>query len=275
MKNRINQSNKIEELKFENELKKIKLSLEHGAEFINLTDENIPAEIESEFLNHVEQFEKAQSESKRIQIYDFIGRPEYKALHSIPEAFISFELEGLLEILGGNQISIDSICEVDDAEMYRFITEELFFEETDDIRIEGMMHCFIYEEFHPNDDYDIRRTCSGLIETLFDKMSGLDSRFMDLADEIEIFHKFLMKEDFIVKVNEFRDSYSSINLFCFVMTAVHIEEARAHVRFEIEYSLKIEGTEELVCFSEQGELGLVKDFEFWFINRICIPGLNL
>lgn len=48
--------------------------------------------------------------------------------------------------------ALDFLCDVDDAEAYRFITEELMDEEIDDIRIEGLRHCFIYEEFHPNTD---------------------------------------------------------------------------------------------------------------------------
>ena len=39
---------------------------------------------------------------------------------------------------------------------YRFITEELFEHEMDDVHVKGMFTHFTYEEFHPNHDYDLR-----------------------------------------------------------------------------------------------------------------------
>jgi hypothetical protein len=39
--------------------------------------------------------------------------------------------------------------------LYRFIAEELFFHEMNNVRVKGMVTCFIYEEFHPNAKLDI------------------------------------------------------------------------------------------------------------------------
>ncbi|MBK6536623.1 MAG: hypothetical protein IPG09_02205 [Ignavibacteria bacterium] len=41
-----------------------------------------------------------------------------------------------------NGIVLDTLCDYEDEVIYKFITEELFREETNNIRIEGMRHCF-------------------------------------------------------------------------------------------------------------------------------------
>ncbi|MBP6335908.1 MAG: hypothetical protein KA444_10600 [Bacteroidia bacterium] len=271
MKNNIRQ--KYEELKFENEIKKIKLSLEHGAKFMDQTEGNIPPEIESEFLDYVQQFEIAQQNCKSIQVYDFIGRPEYKLLTAIPEASLSDELKRLLDILADNQVFIDTIYEVEEAELYRFITEEFFFEETDDIRIEGMMHCFIYEEFHPNDPKDINRMCNEILERVFDKKSNLDGLDFSLAERVEIDHKVLKKKDFIKKLNEIREFFGSLNLVSLVINSVLVDSDTACAKYEIEYSSKVEGVDKLVSHSGEGEFGLINEYGSWSVNRLSIPGL--
>ena len=55
-----------------------------------------------------------------------------------------------MNILNKNSIQLDTICDVEEREIYRFVTEELFSHKMDNMRIPGMMACFIYEEFHPN-----------------------------------------------------------------------------------------------------------------------------
>jgi len=53
--------------------------------------------------------------------------------------------------------------------LYRFITEELFKEELDDIKIEGMTHHYIYEEFHPNHEHDIKNRCKEFLDEFLNK----------------------------------------------------------------------------------------------------------
>lgn len=164
----------FERLKRENEEKKKKLESEHGANFFTPDNgDEIDPMIENIFLNNIKEFENADNSSKRIKIYDFIGRPQFRNVVEIPNSEISQELEKVMILLNKYQIELSTICDVNDRELYRFITDELFEAETDDVKVEGMMSCFIYEEFHPNHNYDIRRICSDFMndfikrETLF------------------------------------------------------------------------------------------------------------
>jgi len=51
--------------------------------------------------------------------------------------------------------------------IYKFITEELFDHEMDDIMLPGFVHHFIYEEFHPNHEYDYAGTPKSLTTISF------------------------------------------------------------------------------------------------------------
>jgi hypothetical protein len=64
---------------------------------------------------------------------------------------------------------VDFINEVDDREAYRFITEELLDEMMDDIRIPEMYSHFTYEEFHPNDEADIKQCAEEFMHAFFER----------------------------------------------------------------------------------------------------------
>jgi len=49
----------LEKIRLENEIKKIKLSLEHGMDLSHsYTDEELPPEVEGAFLDHIKQWEE-------------------------------------------------------------------------------------------------------------------------------------------------------------------------------------------------------------------------
>lgn len=275
MKKKINLKKSLEQLKFENELEKIKLKLKHGTDFNENPNDCFPPEIEREFLKYVDQFEVAYKDSKVIPVYEFIGRPAFKKLSEILEENVSGELENLKNFLFENRIIIETICPVDDSELYRFITEELFFEEVDDIRIGGMNQVFIYEEFHPNHDYDISSSCQEFIETLFNKERKFDASFNDLAFELLSRGELVLQEEFIKRLDEFRDSYSEMKLKKIEINSIAFEDDKANVSFDVTFSLTIDSACEKTNISGSGEFGLIFDFGFWGINSVSIPGIRL
>jgi len=172
-----NNEDELEKLRMENELKKAKLILEHGAIFSESGESKISPEIENEFLKNIEAFERSFHNSEQIALYDFIHRPEYTLVDEIPESAIGAELAKIMNTLHENEINLDTLCEVPDKELYRFITEELFQHEIDNMRIPGMRTCFIYEEFHPNHDYYISETCKDGIKFFM----GKETQFYNYA----------------------------------------------------------------------------------------------
>ncbi len=122
-----------------------------------LEDELLLARIEDEFdeewEDFLEEFDQKRANAKRILLHDYINNPQIIPLGILPTTEIESELDRLLNILAEHNIYIDFLGKVDSTEAYRFITEELLNEEVEDIRIEGMNQHFIYEEFHPSDEY--------------------------------------------------------------------------------------------------------------------------
>lgn len=146
-----------ENLNAENELLKIKLKSEFGMKDMN---SQLPAELENEWLNYIYNFEKLHKEAKEISIYERLGKPEYKKIADLNNEEVTSELSRLLNLMEENNLILNFLCDYDDRIKYEFITEELFAEEIEDVRIEGMMTNFIYEEFHQNHEYDIKEAVS-------------------------------------------------------------------------------------------------------------------
>ena len=150
-----------EKLKAENDFLKMKIMLEHGAEFHTPGEENpeLSPEIENEFLNSIIEFEKQFQQRKTITIFDKIGRPQhFKPVNNIPGDSIDAEWNNLLEYMQEYGVDLSACSpKITARELYRFTTEELFKHETDDINIPGMMNGFIYDEFYPDYEYDNTR----------------------------------------------------------------------------------------------------------------------
>jgi hypothetical protein len=138
-----------ENLRIENEILKIKMQAEHGA--IVGVSHDIPPEIEHEFLRSVEAFEQASQIANFIKVYDFIGRPEFRKAADLSPAEVESELNRITDLLKQKNIILNPIGNFEPMLMYKFITEELFDQETEDFILPGWCKNFIYEEFQPDE----------------------------------------------------------------------------------------------------------------------------
>ncbi len=249
----------IEKLRMENELKKAKLMLEHGAIFSESEEGKISPEIENEFLKNIEEFERSFHNTEQITLYDFIHRPEYILVDEIPDSAIGAELAKLMNALQENDINLDTLCEVKDRELYRFITEELFPHEIDNIRIPGMRTCFIYEEFHPNHEYDIRNHCTDGIKAYLNKENDFYTTF------------FTQKAESDPWLKHFRDAFTSFSIEQFGITDLSFDEENAMVSFTIDFTASIEGSSEKQHYQGNGTIELVYWYDFWCIEKIHFP----
>ena len=252
--------NELERLKRENEIKKLKLMLEYGMKVpVESLNKDIPPQVESQFLDNVMEFEKAFHHSERIMIYDFIGKPDYRKSESIPDSEITVELDRIMQLLNENQISLDTLCEVDDRVLYHFITEELFLTETDNMKIKGMISHFTYEEFHPNHEYDIRNNCNWFIESFLNKESDFYTTY--LTKEAEGNSWF----------GNFRKAFSSFERESFEITNIQFDELSSKVEFNITFSGIIDGSNQIESFSGPGKIELLFRWDYWCVQAITLP----
>ncbi|MBL0339810.1 MAG: hypothetical protein IPP71_02180 [Bacteroidetes bacterium] len=250
-----------EQLRMENEIRKLKLQLEFGVGFHSIDPEcPIPPHIEKIFLDNMEQFEKAHQAAKPVKVYDFIGNPQYRKAEALSESEISYELKRVKDILEKNWISCDSVYDTDDRSIYKFITEELFFHEIDDVRIPGLVLHIIYEEFHPNHECEIEEKCRTFFNVFLEK--EFDTIFFDEEHEQE-------NQDYL---SDFRNSFVRFDIIEFQQESITIKEDKAEAVFKLDFSASLEGFGCKQEFSGYARIHLNCQYEWWHITRICLPG---
>lgn len=194
-----NKKNK-EELSTENELLKLKMMAEFGGNFMG--NDEIPPEVENKFLKQITKFHKLQENASLVQVYKFIGEPEYDHVNDLSDKEVRSALKKIVRLLVKHQIVVDVLSEVGEREFYRFITEELFKQEVQNIRMKGWMTQFIYEDFHPNDEYDVKSAVKDITNFIFNKGSMFFEPLFseEMKDNIGL---SMEREDFQHKVEEF------------------------------------------------------------------------
>jgi hypothetical protein len=135
-----------------NEKKKQELSERYGAVFPQVDRSDLPVDVETDWLDHVEEFESQYEDASVMTVREFVGYPATPPLEDIPKDEFESELNQLFGILIRNDVTVHFPEDVDDREIYRFLSEDLLEEEMVDIRVPGMRHCFIYEEFFEDGD---------------------------------------------------------------------------------------------------------------------------
>src|SRR6478752_6908692 len=116
-----------ENLRIENEFLKIKLKAQYGEAFEMETTEQMPLEIENQFLRNMIAFEDEYAKADFTTIYERIGRPVYKAVGEIRKFELNATLKELTALLEKNNIGLDILDgPYPDEVIYRFIIEELF-----------------------------------------------------------------------------------------------------------------------------------------------------
>lgn len=146
----------------ENELLKLKLSAQYGAQFDDPSS-GLPMEVENEWLHYIQAFEEASQNPTYIKVQEKLGNPAFPAAETLEDHEVESELNNLMELLGLHDIALDILGEYEDRVIYQFITEELFEFEMEVIDVPGMVTNYIYEDFHPNPLLDAR---DALVEML-------------------------------------------------------------------------------------------------------------
>ena len=175
--------------------------------------EDLSPQAESEWLDYITEFERQFENAMEISVRERIGNPVIRPLSEIPDNELDFELDQLLEMLHANNIVVDFINEVDDREAYRFITEELLEETMDDIRIPGMYSHFIYEEFHPNDEADVKQSAEEFLHAFFEHDD--EELTLTLGNDVlkDARGRAISLKEFKAMIDEFHAKYIAIMAF--------------------------------------------------------------
>jgi hypothetical protein len=211
-----NPENEFPKQNLEDEIrfKKLKLKMESNAVFKN-EDSKLPAEIENQFLDYVIEFEKQIENAKKISVFEKIGKPKFKPISELKnKKALKKALDEMLDVMSEHNIVLNHLCDYENQEalIYNFITNELFFHEMDDISIPGMVSNFIYEEFHPNHQYYLENQTDDFIKMFLDK-------------EDDFYEKFHEKDaDNHDQINTFRSLFDKFEMISFNITSIFFNE---------------------------------------------------
>lgn len=266
----------IENLRMENELMKLRLQAQFGATMG--TEQNLPPEIENEFLKNVIAFEQNHGEYTPVKVIDYLGKPDFPKLSSLDTESLKREYDRLIELMDKKLLAVDFIRPRDDRFKYEFITEELFDHEMDSNALPGMTTNFIYEEFHPDHEMDINNRAEDFLRNWFRKEFNeysfeLNSEFI-LADG-----RRLSREDVIVKIQHLFDCFSSFTNCKVAMHEVKFEwndetqMGLGHAEGAVKYDAVLPSGETM---SMEGpfKLYLSNDDRWWSIFYFVFPGFE-
>lgn len=265
-----------EALKAENEFIKMKLMLEHGAEFqYSEGTAGLSAESEHEFLNYIMDFEQQEARASEMSVFEVLGRPQqFPGVGEIEEERIGRMLRDLLQLMKGRGIELTVFSpNVREKEIYRFITEELFEHRMLHMNIPGMATCFIYDEFHPDHPYENSRTAVN--ECLREIFSDGDLQWTFQYEQVLQLNDItgLSIEAFRRRVNAFKQRYKHIE-------PIHIEALDCTISGD---KCLVTGKYE-VCLTTVEEHWLKSglwsvrfrywaDLDIWMITQIQIEGI--
>ena len=269
-----------EKLQLENEILKLKMQAQFGAMFGQMSDELTP-EMEHAFLKNILEFEEQQQAKNMIKVYDLLGKPSYKPFDQLADGELKTELMRLVQMMNDKKINLHVKAKYEAEILYRFITEELFQHETDDIQVDGMSKDFFYEEFHPNHKADIEEQTMEFLKHLFEK--SFDEFSAELATQLVVplipDPVFLTKEEVLKKMQLIFDSYEKFEdcKFALVDIAFQWNEEQGN---GIGHS---EGGVKYICVLENGEKQFIEgpfkiyfsnQFGMWEIFYFVFPGFN-
>jgi hypothetical protein len=266
-----------EALKVENEVIKMKLMLEHGAEF-RCSEEAaaISAETEHEFLNYIMDFEQQEALAKEETVFEVLGSPQhFPSEEIVSDDEMTEVLQDLLLYMKERRIELTVFSpNVRPREIYTFVTQELFLHRMLHMNMTGMITCFIYDEFHPDHPYENSRTAVNecLKEILQD---GELQWTFQYEQELQINeHSHLSIDSFRKRINSFKKRYKHIEPLMLETLDCTIEGDQCQVtgRYEVCFTTK----DEHLLKTGQWKIRFRywEELDIWMIYDIQLDGLS-
>lgn len=279
-------------IKLDNQIKRLLLESKGGT-FHN-TNEEIPPEIEKQWLDQIAMFEENFANAKQCTVYELIGSPAIKSGDEIPDDEIDKELDALLQMLVSKGIKFSALAEYDNAGrlFYKFITEVLFNEITEDFILPGGFRCYTYEEFVPNHIYDITYHTNNLIDYLFKGELPFEKRcdefYLNSKDLVEIESDEPYKKKISPAITHIFEAMPVriLNYFEILKTDYELFECsgdseafseiegKGNATVLIDYTATLESGNS-VHFYGEGKIELEKYLDWWEIVRAVLPGMTI
>lgn len=264
-----------EQLRFENELLRLKLQAETGADLSNISG-NIPPEVEHAFLSNILAFERQLDNVEEVTIFEMVGKPEVKPEALLSDEEIAGELEKLLKLMEEKGVAVSFEGDYDARLKYKFVTEELFEKSTHKFDIEGMINHFSYEEYHPNHKLDIENTVYGFLEMWMER--NVEALEHSLASTWTLKDETCDKAAILARFSNIFDAYTFFKNDSFTIQNLTLNDAEnatsAIVTGDISYDAEMDNYER-VKMEGDFVFKLVYEENSWLIANLRLPAIDL
>jgi hypothetical protein len=258
-----------DEIRSENEL--LKLKLEREGVMGSNGSAHRPTR-EDQWLNSVYNFEQQYKGANLIKVYDFLGRPAVKKMHELKPVEIGSELDRIQSLMEEKGMTLDCSGDYDHAIIYRFVTEELFLHEIEDVSMAGTVIHFIYEEFHPNHELDLRRYAGELIEILFrKKWDRFDSHCF--AGHVGFKGRIYDNEGIADIIQAFQEAHESFSVEQFEIQNVKFDLAKEHAGVDARIRYRALGNR-YRYFDGLCKITFLFQWGYWYIDGFKLPGFG-
>ena len=195
---------------FENEFRKLKLLAEFGGDLRVMGDLN--PEVESEWLDRLEEFSIQFSKGRQVTIWEYIGRPKVPSVYRVRKNDLELENEKLIKLFEEHQIKLEVKGPKNSRGLYQFITEKLFPTRIRDIRLPGIWISFVYGEQTPGHRTEIESLIKKFIGDIFDGDPHPRIKF-DLSKHVYTSgHTQISREMALSRLFIFIESFQDMNL---------------------------------------------------------------
>ena len=207
-----------ENLRMQNDFLKMKMMAESGAFFGG--EGGLHPKIENQFLKNIMEFEQGNTDSKTITIFNLLGEPVFEDEKNLDERKFETEYSRLELLLEDQGIKVEFSRERNDRFKYDFITKELFDHATTFMPVKGMTTYFLYEEFHPDHELDIKNLTGQFLNDYFEKKLDeetyyIGNHFMEpngnVLSKEELMKQFLAAYDVFMKIENTSFTIENIN----------------------------------------------------------------
>jgi hypothetical protein len=252
-----------------NEAKKAELTERFGALFQSCTHD-VPPMVESAWLRQVEEFELRCRGAGTTTVRRYIGSPPVRPVGMIPAGELETELGCLMEILESNNVRIEFGRPLSPAEQYRFVTEELLDREIEDIRMEGLVLNFLYEESHPDDEREATLIGEDFFFAFFNREEAILSNIIGLK-RIEL--SAGGPESFHSRLEDARAAFSRFTDWDARVIDCTVDLDRAILSASVRWSALRAGSGETLTRTGRALLRLRKVGLLWYVIDAEVPGI--
>ncbi len=270
-----------EHLKIENEILKIKLKVQYGDGFQMFGDgKDIPPSVENQFLKSMLQFEENFANAEFVTIKEKLGNQQYNIIQNGTKLEYETAVNTFLEQLRVHNIDMEFLYKpINYEKVYSFLIGDFLHKEIEKNMPEEAFCNFIYEEFFPNYEEDLKSLTHQII------MAWVTKNIEPIKDNID---KELLdtkgnrytEEQVVGKINNFFEAFDhfandgfTIDDIGFKLDDENDEDTlgMGHAEGAVKFDAVLENGE-IIHYKDAYKIYYTYKHGYWYIMSFILPG---